>query len=201
MYKQTMFLFRPAIELTYTILDFGVGRARIDEEKASLLAANLGLNEVHRQVICYTVSAYYKLMLAISRERAAEVTLFSAKTVSEAVEEYWAQGLGIWPDLFAAQAATAKAEHELASIQGEEEIERGELSSILRESPLVNLKLQSLSEETSLNRVIPSAKKVIKDALHFRPDFLAKIQHIDAAQAEIKLKRAAYFTKLTISGN
>ncbi|MCE3236352.1 MAG: outer rane efflux protein [Vampirovibrio sp.] len=200
-YKQNLYLFRPAIELTYTVLDFGERRARIDEEKAALLAANLNFNEAHRQVIYDTVSAYYNVMLAISRKRAAEVTLFNAKTVQEAVEERLVQGLATLPDKLDAQAATAKAEYELASVQGEEEIARGKLASILRESPLVNIKLENLSETTNLDIVIPSAQHAIEEALHFRPDFLAKIQRIDAAQAEIKLKRAAYFPKLTISAN
>lgn len=200
-YKQNLFLFRPAIELTYTVLDFGERRARINEEKAALLAANLNFNDAHRQVIYSTVSAYYKVMLAVSRKQAAEVTLFNARTVQQAVEERLTQGLATLPDKLDARAATAKAEYELASVQGEEEIARGELASILRESPAVKLRLEGLSETDGLAVVLPEAEKAIEEALHFRPDFLAKIQRIDAAQAEIKRKRAAYFPKLTISAN
>lgn len=200
-YTQNLFLFRPAISLSYTVLDFGERRGKIDEQKASLLAANLNFNDVHRQVIYSMVSAYYKVMLAMSRKEAAEVTLANARTVQHSVEERLEQGLATLPDKLDAQAASAKAEYELVAIQGEEDIARGELASLLRESPQKKLSLESLNQTTGFNFLTPDATATIEEALRFRPDFLAKIQRISAAQADIKSKRAAYFPKLTISAN
>ncbi len=200
-FRQNLYLFRPAVELNYTVLDFGERRGRIDAQKAALLAANLNFNEAHRQVIYSVVSAYYKVMLAISRTSAAETTLMNAKTVQEAVEERLAHGLATLPDKLDAEAATAQANYELATVQGEEKVVRGELAAILRVSPLLNLKFTNISGMAGLNADSKSARQSIEDALHFRPDFLAKIQEITAAQSEIKEKKSAYYPKLKLSSN
>lgn len=200
-FTQNLFLFRPAIALSYTVLDFGERRANIDAQKASLLAANLRFNDTHRKVIFEMVNAYYRVMLALSRKDAAEVALFEAKTVQQSVEDRLAQGLATLPDKLDAQAATAKAEYELAAVQGEEDVARGELASQLRESPLIRLKLKSLEETAGMNAMTPDAHESIEEALRFRPDFLAKVQRISAAQAEMRKKRAAYFPKVMLSAN
>jgi outer membrane protein TolC len=50
-YRQTLQSFDLAIDLNYTICDFGARAGRIDATKARLLAADFVFNDVHRRLI------------------------------------------------------------------------------------------------------------------------------------------------------
>jgi outer membrane protein len=54
-YRETVPSFQIALELNYTLFDFGARRGRIDAESARLLALDSRFNDVHRQLI-YNVS-------------------------------------------------------------------------------------------------------------------------------------------------
>jgi len=51
-FRQTLPTFELSLNLTYTILDFGARRGRINAESARLLASNFAFNDVHLNTIC-----------------------------------------------------------------------------------------------------------------------------------------------------
>ena len=57
--RQTIFSFSPALELDYTIFDFGRRLEEIDISRNNLLAANLLFNDTHRKVIYQVMAAYF----------------------------------------------------------------------------------------------------------------------------------------------
>jgi len=50
-YRQTFQDFQGALDLNYTVFDFGARAGRIDAAKAEVLAANFEFNDTHRRVI------------------------------------------------------------------------------------------------------------------------------------------------------
>lgn len=112
-YRQTAPDFEVALDLNYTIFDYGARRGRIDAEKARLLAANFGFNDVHRILIYQVQQAYYRLLNASGQEFAARASLANAQTVEQAAEERLRHGLGTLPDVLEARSATAQAEYDL----------------------------------------------------------------------------------------
>src|SRR5262245_19219658 len=74
-YRQTVPNFEIALDLTYTIFDFGARRGRINAESARLLAVNFGFNDVHRRLIYEVSLAYYRLLNAVGQEEAAGSSL------------------------------------------------------------------------------------------------------------------------------
>jgi outer membrane protein len=60
--------FEIAMELNYTIFDFGGRSGRINASKAQLVAANFAFNDTHRRVIYQVQEAYYRLLNFMGQE-------------------------------------------------------------------------------------------------------------------------------------
>lgn len=82
-----------ALDLSYTVFDFGARRGRINAAKAQLLAANFSFNDSHRNVIYQVEQSYYRLSTAMGQEEAVRASLFNAATVQQAAEDRLAHGL------------------------------------------------------------------------------------------------------------
>ena len=127
-FRQTVPEFEVALELNYTLFDFGARRGRISAESARLLIANFLFNDVHRRIIYQVQQAYYRLLNAFGQEAAVRASLANAQTVQQAAQERLQQGLATLPDVLEARSATAQNQYELQSVLGAEEIARGETS-------------------------------------------------------------------------
>jgi outer membrane protein TolC len=106
-YRQTIGDFQVALNLNYTIFDFGARAGRIDAAKAESLASNFAFNDTHREVIYRVEQAYYQLLNASGQEGAARANLSNAETVQQAAEERLNNGLATLPDVLEARSATA----------------------------------------------------------------------------------------------
>ncbi|WP_263419048.1 TolC family protein [Terriglobus albidus] len=200
-YLQDIGAFETALNLDYTLVDFGARRDEINAAKARLLAANLNFNNEHLVLIQKVSAAYYRLLNAIGLRKAAEVTLNDARTVENAVRDRKANGLATLPDLLEAEAARAKAEYELQSMIGNEKTAFGDLATVLTASPVKPFKVQELSNISIPDALDHSVEDEIEAAYQTRPDLLANIEQVKASDAEIKLARSAYFPKLTFDGS
>jgi outer membrane protein len=198
-FRTTVADFEVSLALNYTIFDFGARRGRIDAEKARLLAANLGFNDVHRILIFQVQQAYYRLLNGAGQEIAARTSLANAETVQRAAEERLRNGLGTLPDVLEARSATAQAEYDLQAVLGTEEIARGDLATALGASAVARIQVQPLSEISVPDSAGETVEQAIDHALDQRPDLLADIAGIRAANAERKQARAAYYPSLGLS--
>jgi len=129
--RQTVAAFGPALQLDYTMFDFGARAGRIATARAELAAANFAFNDTHRKIIFQVADTYYRLLNAVGQVDAAEASLLNAKTVQEAAEDRLEHGLATLPDALEARSATAQAEYDLQSARGFEEIARGDLATTL----------------------------------------------------------------------
>jgi outer membrane protein len=78
-YRQTIQDFEAALELNYTVFDFGGWSGRINAAKAEVLAANFAFNDVHRQIIYQVERAYYQLLNASGQEDSARASFLCKK--------------------------------------------------------------------------------------------------------------------------
>jgi outer membrane protein TolC len=91
--------FQVALDLNYTVFDFGARRGRINAARAQLLAANFAFNDTHRNVIYQVEQSYYRLLSSMGQEDPARASLSNAQTVQEAAEDRLAHGLATLPDV------------------------------------------------------------------------------------------------------
>jgi len=198
-FRQTLPTFELSLNLTYTILDFGARRGRINAESARLLASNFAFNDVHRQLIDDVSQAYYRLLNAQGQEEAAGASLVNARSVQQAAEDRLRNGLATLPDVLEARSATAQAEYDLQAVLGAEEIVYGDLATILGASASTRVRVQPLSEIPTPESVADTVEQAIVRALEQRPDLQGRVAEVRLTQAERQQARAAFYPSLSLT--
>jgi len=198
-YRQTMGDFQIALELNYTIFDFGARSGRINAASARTLAANFAFNDIHRDVIYEVEHAYYQLLAALGQEEAARASLSNAQNVQQAAEERLNNGLATLPDVLEARSATARAEYELQAVLGNEEIARGNLATAIGAAPTTAIRVQPLADLPIPDSVGETVEQAIDRALASRPDLLKQVAEVQADKATVKEAHATFYPSLTFS--
>jgi outer membrane protein len=196
---QTTQTFELALDLNYTVFDFGARAGRIDAARARLLSANFAFNDTHRIVINLVQQAYYRLLSAIGQEDAAQASLTNAKSVQQAAEERLNNGLATLPDVLEARSATAQAEYDLQAVVGAEEIARGDLATAVGTSASVAIRVQPLDQLRTPDSISETVEEAIDRAFAQRPDLMQQAAEIRTANATLKEARAAYYPSLSLN--
>jgi outer membrane protein len=200
-FRQTNQTFAGALELNYTIFDFGGRAGRIAAARAELLTANFAFNDTHRKIIYQVAQTYYRLLNALGQEGAARASLTNAQTAQQAAEDRLKQGLATLPDVLEARSATAQAQYDLQAALGAEEIARGDLASTLGIRPSVLIHVQEISQLTIPESIGDSVDQAIERAFDERPDLMQQMTEIRRANAGVKEARAAFYPTLTFRVN
>jgi outer membrane protein len=198
-YRQTVQTFEGALELNYTIFDFGARSGRIDAVRAQLLAANFAFNDTHRKLIYQVEQAYYGLLNATGQGEAARANLVNAQTAQQAAEDRLKNGLATLPDVLEARSASAQAEYDLQAVLGAQEIARGDLATALGASATVSVRVQPLSQIATPESIGDTVDQAIDRALLHRPDLMQQLAEVRSANARINEARAAYYPTLNLS--
>lgn len=200
-YRQTIGDFEVAVNLNYTIFDFGARAGRIAAAGAELLSANFSFNDTHRRVIYQVQQAYYQLLNASGQEDAARASLANAQAVQQAAEERLKNGLATLPDVLEARSATAKAQYELQAVLGNKQIAAGNLATVLGTSPTTAIQVQPLNELTIPESTNDSVNVAIERALAQRPDLLSLLAEVQATKAGVKEAKSAYYPSLSFTAS
>jgi len=200
-YRQTFQDFQVALDLNYTVFDFGARAGRIDAARGEVLAANFEFNDTHRRVIYQVEQAYYQLLNASGQEDAARASLSNAQAVQQSAEERLKNGLATLPDVLEARSATAQAEYELQAVLGAEEIAQGNLATALGTSPTEAIHVETLKELPTPNSVGDSVELAINRAFAQRPDLMRLVAEIRSSNATVREARAAYYPSLSVNVN
>src|ERR1700691_1723544 len=185
-YRQTLYTFSPALELDYTIFDFGRRLDEIAVSRNNLLAANFLFNDTHRKVIYQVMAAYYRVLNAKGQEDAAEANLKNAQTVQQAADARLDLGLATLPDVLEARSAAAQADYDLQAAIGASEIAHGDLTTALGISPTNPLQVESIQGLSIPQDLTVTVEASIDKALVQRPDLMQRVAEVRAAQAEVK---------------
>jgi outer membrane protein len=196
---QTIQSFQLALDLNYTVFDFGARSGRIDAARARLLSANFTFNDTHRSVIDQVEQAYYRLLNSIGQEDSAQASLANAKAVEQAAQERLINGLATLPDVLEARSATAQAEYDLQSALGAEEIARGDLATAVGTSANVGIRVQPLDQLPTPDSISETVEETINRAFAQRPDLMQQAAEIRTADARLKEARAAYYPTLDVN--
>jgi len=190
--------FELALDLNYTVFDFGARSGRIDAARARLLSANFAFNDTHRNVIDQVEKAYYRLLSSIGQEDSAQASLANAKAVEQAAQERLTNGLATLPDVLEARSAKAQAEYDLQSALGAEEIARGDLATAIGTSASVAIKVQPLDQLPTPDSISETVEETIDRAFAQRPDLMQQLAEVRTAIARLKEARAAYYPTLGV---
>ena len=120
--------------------------------------------------------------------------------MQQAAEERLNNGLATLPDVLEARSATAQADYELQAVLGNEEIARGNLTTVLGASPTNTIRVQPLTNLPIPASISDTVEQAIDRALANRPDLLEQVAEVRAGKATVKEARAAFYPSLTFSG-
>jgi len=196
---QTIQGFQLALDLNYTVFDFGARSGRIDAARARLLSANFAFNDTHRSVVDQVEQAYYRVLNSIGQEDSAQASLANAKAVEQAAQERLSNGLATLPDVLEARSATAQAEFDLQSALGAEEIARGDLATAVGTSASVAIRIQPLDQLPTPDSIGETVEETINRAFAQRPDLMQQAAERRTANARLKEARAAYYPALDVN--
>ena len=200
-YRHTDSAIQTALDLNYTIFDFGARRGRIAAESARVLASNFAFNDVHRNLIFQVQQAYYRLLNASAQDTAARASLANAQAVQQAAEERLSNGLATLPDVLEARSATAQSQYDLQAVLGAEQIARGDLATALGAPAATMIRVEPLGEVPTPELIGDTVEQATHRALDQRPDLQAELAGIRVAQAQRKEAQAAYYPTLTLRTN
>jgi outer membrane protein len=198
-YRQTLQSFGGALDLNYTIFDFGGRAARIAAARADLFAANFAFNDTHRKIIFEVTEAYDRLLNATGQVEAARTSLKNAQAVQQAAEDRLKNGLATLPDVLEARSAAAQAQYDLQAAQGTERNTRGDLATALGTRPTDAVQVQPVNQLAIPESIGDSVEQAMDRAFEQRPDLMQQVAEVRKANASVKDAYAAYYPALSVS--
>lgn len=186
--------------LSYTVFDANARLDRLAHERELLHASSFRFNDAHRRLMYSVMHAYYALLDTKGQREAAKANLASATAVADSTQARFDQGLATLPDLSESKAAAAQANYELQLRIGNEQKAEGILSTTLTGPADRSFSVQGIEDLTIPTSVPASARELIEQALHNRPDLLAGASDFEASKAEVHVARSRYYPQVTFNG-
>jgi outer membrane protein len=190
----------PEVTLEYLIFDFGKRGAQVDAATAEKLAAGANFIQANQDVAFRVASAYYQLLTQQERLAAAEATLKTAQTTTDAAEFQLRNGRSTLPDVLNARAEAAQAVFDRESADGDEKIARVALTEAVGFEPSPDISVDAANSAPLPSDLAASIDALIARAMADRPDLAAQAAEIRAADDAIRSARAAYWPQIVLQG-
>jgi outer membrane protein TolC len=191
----------PEVTLDYLIFDFGKRGAKVDAATAEKLAAGANFVQVNQQVAFAVASAYYKLLTQQERLEAAQQTLKTAQTTQDAAEAQLLNGRSTLPDVLNARAETSQAVFDRESADGDEKISRVTLTETLGVEPSPDIIIDGEKTAPLPDTLTMPIDALIARAMADRPDLMAQVAEIRAADDTIRSAKSEYYPQIVLSAN
>jgi outer membrane protein TolC len=188
----------PTLALKWLLFDFGQRDAKREAARADSFVANVAFTGTHQKIIFSVSQAYYELGAAHGRLRAAQAALRAALVSQDAATTQRAQGLATVVAVAQAERQTAQARYALAQAEGNLTIAHANLIASLGIPPDTELEVADSSEIEMPARPSESVSAAIREAMTRRPDIIAALGAVDAAEAKLKAERRSYYPTIAL---
>jgi len=192
---------QPAAVLEWTLLDFGRRSALVSAAREQLLAANLGFNAQHLEIVFKVQTAFYALTTVRGKILVAQAALDSALKVQEAAQERFTNGLATAPDVSLARQQAVQAAFDLEEVLSRERDAQVTLAESIGILPTTPIHVADFSRLPLPSHLEDSVEKYIDRSLQQRPDLLARVAVLRAKEADIRRARSDYLPKLSFQGS
>jgi outer membrane protein TolC len=191
----------PSLNLRWLLLDFGRRGSLKDAAKQRLLAANLGFNRTHQNIVFQVQRAFFAQTSLLAKIAVAESALESARNVREAAESRLQNGLATLPEVALARQQEAQAEFDLEDVRSRERDAQVKLADSIGLPPTTPIQVADFAVLPAPAALEDSVDKVIDRALEQRPDLIARVAEVRAKEAAVRRARAAYWPTLSLVGD
>jgi outer membrane protein TolC len=188
----------PALSLRWLILDFGRRGSLKESANQRLLAANLGFNRVHQQIVLQVRRAFFAQTSLNAKIAVTESALESARNVREAAESRLQNGLATLPEVALARQQETQAEFDLEEVRSRERDAHVRLADSIGLPPTTPIQVTDFATLPAPAALEDSVDRVIDRALEQRPDLIARVAEIRAKEAAVRQARAAHWPTLSL---
>ena len=180
-------LARAELNAKWLLIDFGERSAIGVPAREKLMMANVGFNGTHQKIVFDVTDGFYQLGKAQQKVMVTQSALDAAKTVEQAAQTRFDNGLATKPELLQAQQQSAQSNFDLQASLGAESDARVALMESIGLLPTVQLKVADLPEKSGLDAgTEDSVGELITKALAQRPDLVAKLANVRSKEYEIR---------------
>src|SRR6202051_4206518 len=190
----------PALALKWLLFDFGRRDAQLQAARADSFVANVAFTGAHQKLIFDVSQAYFALGAARGRLHAAQNALNTALTTQDAAIAKQNNGLATLVAVAQAQRQTAQARYTLAAAEGAERTARANLIAALGVPAATEIDVVDSAELPLPPAPADSVSRAGDQALAHRPDVIAALGKVDAAEAALKGERRSYYPTIELSG-
>ena len=192
---------RAAVDMKWLLFDFGERKAIATIAKEELMAANVGFNAVHQQIVFEVTRRFYEFNTAREKVAVAESSVSAADTVARAARARLDNGLGTRPEMLQADQQSAQAAFELEAARGALSDAQVAFVDSLGILPTTKLQVAEVPDKPFPQNSVESLDDLMDRALSQRPDLVAKLANLRAKRAEVKKARSAYYPKIALNAH
>lgn len=187
----------PNIEVTYTVLDFGVRSATAEAAKEALYYADWSHNQQIQTVIQTVMDDYYTYLYQREVLKGNEENLVNAQAALDAANQKFALGLAALGDV--AQARTQFLQNKINLTTQKQNVENAyaQLASDIGIPSSLRFKMQPLPDQMAIDPILEGVDALIAEAQLRRPEILASLANMRSKAALVKQAKAEILPTLT----
>src|SRR4029450_11444289 len=172
-------LARAELNAKWLLIHLGERNAIRGAAREKLMMANVGFNGTHQKIVFDVTDRFYQLGTARQKVMVTQSALDAAKTVEQAAQTRFDNGLATKPELLQAEQQSAQSGFDLEASLGAESDARVALIESIGLMPTMQLKVADLPSRSGLDsRSEDSVGELITRALAQRPDLVAKLANV-----------------------
>jgi outer membrane protein len=182
----------PSLAIKWLLFDFGRREAAERSARENSFVANVAFTGEHQKLIFAVSRTYYALSAARGKLRAAERGLKTAELDRDAVQTRRSHGLATSVELAKAQRQYAQARFTLERAAGAERTSYAALLASVGLEPTSDIRIAEGSEQPLPAKPAGNVGQYVAQALSNRPDIIAGLGKVRAAQAMLDKERAEH---------
>jgi outer membrane protein len=172
----------------------------VQAARADSFVANVAFTGAHQKLIFAVSQAYFDLGAARGKLHAAQKALSTALITQDAATAKQSNGLATVVAVAQAQRQTAQERYTLAAAEGAERNARANLVAALGVPAATEIDVVDSAELPLPPAPADSVSKAVDQALAHRPDVIAALGKVDAAEAALKGERRSYYPTIELAG-
>jgi outer membrane protein TolC len=190
----------PLVAAKWLLFDFGQREAGVQEAEAKSFVANVTFTEAHEKVLYEVSRAYFALDAARASVRVAEDAAENAQRTQDISEARRTQGVATVVDVAQARRQSAQAHFDVVRARGAERTAYSALVASMGVDPDGTFDVADSGDRALPPAPLQGLRALVERALVSRPDVLAALGKVRAAEAGLRRARAAYGPSIGLSG-
>ena len=188
----------PTLALKWLLFDFGRRDGLDQAARANSFVANVAFTGAHQKLIFRVSRAYFALGGTRGRLAAARQALANAEIVQDAAQSRRDNGVGTVVSLAQAQRQTAQARFNAVKAAGDERKAYTDLIASIGLDADTRIEVADSSGRPLPAEPPERIEPLLQAALAHRPDVIAALGKIEAAEGVLKTRRSDYYPEVAL---